>query len=115
MAVMNMKKRLSNLARMIERQFGASTNCRCQGKNCRSVAVPHVLPCPDFVRIAGQLSESVPLTNGAVFGHASSGHRPTVLQPDLDSEVQAGTIGAGLTSRDYFTQYFQTRRCFKLT
>jgi hypothetical protein len=30
-----------------------------------------------------------------------------MLHPDLDSEVQAGTIGAGLTSRDYLTQDFQ--------
>jgi hypothetical protein len=68
----------------------------------------NVLPRPDFVGIAGQLSESVPLSDGAIFGHASSRHCPTVLHPDLDSEVQAGTIGAGLTSRDYFAQYFQT-------
>jgi hypothetical protein len=105
---MNMKERLSDLARIIKSQFGASTNCRSQGKNCRSVAIPNVLPRPDFVGIAGQLSESVPLSDGAIFGHASSRHCPTVLHPDLDSEVQAGTIGAGLTSRDYFAQYFQT-------
>ena len=105
---MNMKERLSDLARIIKSQFGASTNCRSQGKNCRSVAIPNVLPRPDFVGIAGQLGESVPLSDGAVFGHAPSRHSPTVLHPDLDSEVQAGTIGAGLTSRDYFAQYFQT-------
>ena len=112
---MNVKERLSDLARIIESQFGASNNCRSQGKNCRSVAVPHVLPRPDFVGIAGQLRESVPLTDGTIFGHASSRHSPTVLYPDLDSEVQAGTIGAGLTSGGYFTQDFQTSRCFELT
>src|ERR1700730_11631367 len=98
---MNMKERLSDLARIIKSQFGASTNCR-------SVAIPNVLPRPDFVGIAGQLSGSVPRSDGAIFGHASSRHCPPVLHPDLDSEVQAGTIGAGLTSRDYFAQYFQT-------
>ena len=69
------------------------------------MAVPSLshtfFPRPIFVGIAEQFRESVPLTDGAIFGSASSRHSPTVLHPDLDSEVQACTIGAGLTSRDH--------------
>ena len=106
---MNMKERLSDLARIIKSQFGASTNCRSQGKNCRSVAIPNVLPRPDFVGIAGQLSES---GTSEVMGPSSAmrplGTAPPCSTPTSIAKSQAGTIGAGLTSRDYFAQYFQT-------